>query len=171
MGSRLLVALLGPAIVVVGCGDPERQPCVERDGASPELPRVSLSVRSGEISAEVADSEQERQTAWAERRCDLDALLWVPDEVGPVSVSLCEVVVAVDLAFLRDGRVVTMERDRAPCRTSCEDCPAYSGDPGSEFDAVLWLLAGEIEIEVGDEVVGLEAVDLPTAGSSTSADR
>lgn len=168
VGGRLLVTLgLGMAL---GCGDPDRQPCVERDGASAELSRVSLIVRSSEISAEVAESEQERQVAWADRRCDLDALLWVPDQVGPVSVSLCRVVVAVDLVFLRDDRVVMIERDRPPCDQSCGDCPTY-GDEESEVDAVLWSLAGEIEIEVGDEVVGLEAVDLPTAGSSTSVDR
>lgn len=162
MSSR--VPVIAGLLLAWGCADPETSPCVERDEASAPGPRVSLMVGTVEVSAEIADTEDARRAAWVERRCDLDGLLWVPDEVGPASVTLCDLAVAVDLAFLRDGVVQALERDRPPCPGSCDGCPAY-GEEGPPVDAVLWLLAGEVEIEVGDAVEGLAAVDLPTAAS------
>jgi len=160
LGSTLALALLG-------CGEPQSLPCEEVDGAT-ELPRVVLGVGETALEAELAASEDERRTAWAERRCGLDGLLWVPDEIGPAAVTLCGVEVAVDLAFLRDGEVVAVERERAPCDAACDDCPAY-GEDGPEVDAVLWLVSGTLEVVPGDRVTGLDGVDLPAppeAGST-----
>ena len=151
-----------------GCGGPEQLPCEEQGGT--ELRRVSLGLGEVELSAEVASTDDERATAWADRLCNLDGLLWVPDDIGPAAIPLCDVRVAVDLAFLREGEVVAIERERAPCSADCEDCPAY-GEGGPEIDAVLWVLSGSIEIATGDRVTGLEAVDLPdhASGGSTGS--
>ncbi|MCA9711161.1 MAG: DUF192 domain-containing protein [Myxococcales bacterium] len=164
------LAVAGLALLVVlpvGCADPDRQPCAERAGVAEPLSRATLTVREAEVSAELARTESERASAWVDRRCDLDGLLWIPDEVGTVSIGLCRVQVAVDLALLREGRVVGMERDRAPCDGPCDACPLY-GDDGPEVDAVLWLLAGEVEIEVGDAIGGLDEVDLPAVDATST---
>jgi len=146
--------------LVAACGGPESLPCEEPAGSTPELHRVPLTVGDVEVSAEVAQGQEARSSAWAGRRCDLDALLWVPDAVGPAAIELCEVEVAVDLAFVRQGEVVAVELERPPCELPCESCPLYGAD-GPAVDAVLWLLAGQIDVAVGDSVTGLEAVALP----------
>ncbi len=150
-----------------GCGEPEQLPCEEQGGT--ELRRVLLELGEVELSAEVASTEDERATAWADRLCNLEGLLWVPDDIGPAAIPLCDVRVAVDLAFLRDGDVVAVERERAPCSADCADCPAY-GESGPEVDAVLWVVSGSLEIAVGDRVTGLEAVGLPTEASAGATD-
>jgi uncharacterized membrane protein (UPF0127 family) len=149
-----LVGALGPA-----CGD-ESLPCEEPAGAGPELERVALMVRSTEVSAEVATAEA-RSSAWAGRRCELDALLWVPEAVGPAAVTLCEVEVAVDLAFVRNGEVVAVALAVPPCEAACDECPTY-GEDGPAIDAVLWFPAGQVDVVAGDSVTGLEMVALPT---------
>lgn len=161
----------GALAALIGCGGPRSAPCEERDELATELPRVPLTVAEQEISAEVADSEDERSEAWAGRRCDLEGLLWVPDEVGPAAVTLCGVEIAVDLAFLRQGVVVAFEGPVSPCDSVCDECPSYDGrgasaDPtesGEAVDAVLWLPAGQLDVVVGDTVDGLDAVALPTS--------
>lgn len=160
--GRALLGLL--ALLSAACGEPEGLPCEEPPGAAAELDRVPLVVGEVEVSAEVALRDEERRSAWAGRRCDLDALLWVPDAVGAVAVELCEVEVAVDLAFLREGEVIAVELERPPCAAPCEACPTY-GDPttvGASTDAVLWFPAGQVDVAVGDSVTGLDAVALPT---------
>jgi uncharacterized membrane protein (UPF0127 family) len=157
-------ALLGLVLLAAACGGPEHLPCEEPPGAAAELDRVPLEVGDVEVSAEVALGDDERRSAWAGRRCDLDALLWVPEAVGPVAVELCEVEVAVDLAFLHQGEVVAVELERPPCDAPCDACPTY-GDDGSStagVDAVLWFPAGQVDVAVGDSVTGLDAVALPT---------
>jgi uncharacterized membrane protein (UPF0127 family) len=157
-------ALLGLVLLAAACGGPEHLPCEEPPGAAAELDRVPLEVGDVEVSAEVALGDDERRSAWAGRRCDLDALLWVPEAVGPVAVELCEVEVAVDLAFLHQGEVVAVELERPPCDAPCEACPTY-GDDGPSVDvvdAVLWFPAGQVDVALGDSVTGLDAVALPT---------
>lgn len=154
-------------IGLLGCGEPNQLPCEEQGGT--ELRRVSVGLGEVELSAEVASTDDERATAWADRLCNLDGLLWVPDAIGPAAISLCEVRVAVDLAFLRDGEVVAIERERAPCSADCEDCPRY-GEGGPEIDAVLWTVSGSLEIATGDRVTGLEAVELPGQASGGATD-
>lgn len=144
----------------LGCGGPEGLPCEEPTDGTPELERVSLMVRNTEVSAEVAMGEAARSSAWAGRRCDLEALLWVPDAVGLAAVELCEVEVAVDLAFVREGEVVAVELARPPCDAPCEACPAY-GEDEPAVDAVLWFPAGQVDVAPGDSVTGLDAVALP----------
>ncbi|MCH9688568.1 MAG: hypothetical protein K0V04_44465, partial [Deltaproteobacteria bacterium] len=73
-----------------GCGDVSRRPCEERAGATAELSRTELTIESPSdemdealvLSAEIAAGD-DRDTAWAGRRCGLDALIWVPDAVEP----------------------------------------------------------------------------------------
>jgi hypothetical protein len=141
------------------CGDADGLPCEEPPGAEPELERVPPMVRDTEVSAEVATGEA-RSSAWAGRRCDLDALLWVPDAVGPAAVTLCRVEVAVDLAFVRQGEVVALAPAQPPCDAPCSECPTH-GQDGPTVDAVLWFPAGRVDVAEGDSVTGLEAVALP----------
>ena len=168
--ARARGAVVGGLLgALAACGDPDELPCDEPGGASAELDRVPLRVHdvaaedvaAEDVAAEVAASEDERREAWVGRRCDLDALLWVPEAVGPVGIELCGVEVAVDLAFLREGEVVATELDAPPCAPPCEACPAL-GEDGPAVDAVLWLPAGRIDVAVGDSVTGLDAVALPT---------
>ena len=157
------MVLIALASWLVGCSGPDELPCEDTDGAFEELPRVSLMLVGEEISAEVADSPEERSEAWKDRFCDLDALLWVPDAVGPAVVTLCGVQVSVDLVLIRNAQVVDVDRDRLPCERPCDQCPVY-GSSGPDVDAVLWLpAADDIEVDVGDQVAGLEAVALPSA--------
>lgn len=170
--ERAVVGLV--LVLAMGCGDPESLPCEEEPTeGTRELERVSLMVRTTEVSAEVALDEEARRSAWAGRRCDLEALLWVPDAVGPAAVELCEVEVAVDLAFVRNGEVVAVDLARPPCDAPCETCPAHGADgadgadgvdgaDGPAVDAVLWFPAGQVDVVVGDSVTGLDAVALPT---------
>lgn len=156
----------GLGVVVVfalaaACGDAELLPCEEPAGASAELDRVPLRVRNTEVSAEVALGQAARDSAWAGRRCDLDALLWVPERVAPAAVTLCEVEVAVDLAFVRHGEVVALALERPPCNAPCDECPVY-GEDGPGVDAVLWFPAGQVDVAEGDAITGLDAVALPT---------
>ncbi len=154
-------ARLGLALgLCAACSGPQELPCEEPTDGAPALERVPLVVGGTEVSAEVAEGAA-RQTAWAGRRCDLDALVWVPDQVGPAAVVLCEVEVAVDLAFVRQGEVVAVALDVPPCDGPCDACPAY-GEQGPAVDAVLWLPAGQVAVMGGDFVTGLEAVALPT---------
>jgi uncharacterized membrane protein (UPF0127 family) len=160
MGRGRRVAGAVVFALAAACGDAESLPCEEPAGASPELDRVPLSVRDTEVSAEVAVGPA-RDSAWAGRRCDLDALLWVPERVGPAAITLCEVEVAVDLAFVRQGEVVALERERPPCSAPCDECPAH-GEDGPAVDAVLWFPAGQVDVADGDSITGLDAVALPT---------
>lgn len=146
--------------LAAACGDVQSLPCEEPDDASPELDRVSLMVRDTEISAELALDQAARDSAWAGRRCDLDAVLWVPERVGPAAVTLCGLEVAVDLAYVRDGEVVAVDLEVPPCREPCDACPAH-GDDGPAVDAVLWFPAGRVDVVEGDSVTGLDAVALP----------
>jgi len=156
--SFMLAALISGAMA---CGDPQSLPCEERDEVAAELPRVSLVIGEEVVSAEVADEEDERATAWAGRRCDLDALLWIPMAIEAPSVPLCGVEIAVDLAFVRDAQIIALEFDVAACHGTCEDCP-NRGEGGPEVDAMLWFPAGQVDVALGDTIAGLDAVTLPT---------
>ncbi|MCX4239891.1 DUF192 domain-containing protein [Paraliomyxa miuraensis] len=147
-------------LVLAACGGPQSLPCEELTTAQ-ELERVMLVVGDTEVSAEVAVTEEARDSAWVDRRCDLDALLWVPDQVGAVSISLCGVAAAVDLAFLRNGEVVALQSEISPCDAPCDACPIH-GATGPIVDAVLWMPTGTIDLAEGDAVEGLDAVPLPT---------
>ena len=160
--TAIISRLVGLVGLATACGGPEGLPCEEEPTEGEmELERVPLTVRNTEVSAEVAQGEEARRSAWAGRRCDLEALLWVPDVVGPAAVELCEVEVAVDLAFVREGEVVSVDLGRPPCDAPCEACPQYGAD-GPAVDAVLWFPAGRVDVAVGDSVTGLDAVALPT---------
>lgn len=156
---------VGPASLLpwlLACAGPKSLPCEENDTSTEELPRVSLGIGEQEISAEVADDEDERASAWVGRVCDLEALLWVPDAVEPAAVTLCGVEALVDLVFVREGVVLSVQADVPPCDDACEECPQY-GQSLPAVDAVLWLPAGAVDVAVGDEITGLDAVMLPSA--------
>lgn len=158
----MMIMIVSVGGLGTGCGGPDQLPCEEEPTeGTEELERIPLMVRNTEVSAEVALGEEARRSAWAGRRCDLEALLWVPDAVGPAAVELCEVQVTVDLAFVREGEVVFVDPGRPPCEAPCEACPRYGAD-GLAVDAVLWFPAGEVDVAVGDSVSGLDAVALPT---------
>ncbi len=162
---RWRAAVLG-VVLAVGCAEPEQLPC-EEDTDAARLPRIAVGIGETERMAEVADDEQERMTAWAGRRCDLDALLWIPAQVEPAQVQLCEVEVSVDLAFVFESEIVAIERERAPCASPCEACPVY-GAEGPPVEAVVWLIAGSVELAIGDPITGLEQVMLPSLGGGSS---
>ncbi|MEM7158069.1 MAG: DUF192 domain-containing protein [Myxococcota bacterium] len=162
-GPSSAIGGLWGVFALFGCGEPSLLACLESDPNLSAGNRVELTVADSEISAELATTEEQRATAWAGRTCDLEGLLWVPDAVGPAAITLCDVQLAVDLVFVRESTVVAVELERAPCAQACDACPVY-GATGPDVDAVLWLPAGLFEVAVGDSIVGLDAVVLPSAG-------
>lgn len=157
--------MLWGVFALSGCGGPTFLPCEEADPSLGPGSRIDLTVADTEISAEFATTEEERATAWAGRTCDLEGLVWVPDEVGPAAVTLCDVQLAIDLVYVRESTVVAVELSRPPCDEACDACPVYEAG-GVEVDAVLWLPAGVHEVMVGDSIDGLDAVALPPVGDS-----
>lgn len=64
-----------------------------------------------------------------------------------------DVPVALDMVFLRNGKVIAIADSAPPCDTKPEDCPLYG--PNTFVDSVIELRAGrarELALQVGDLV-------------------
>lgn len=67
--------------------------------------------------------------------------LWMPDMRG-----------SIDAAWIRDGRVIGVERDLPPCETDDVRCPRWRSS--GPVDALLEVPAGSLEgVAKGDRVV------------------
>ena len=111
--------------------------------------RVEITVDGAALLAELADETVERDRGWKHRRCDREALLFVPDAPGEaLPIWGCALVEAVDVVFIADGQAQAVEA-LAPCPEPCDACPIVG--EGLPVDAVLELPAGS-GVEVGDAV-------------------
>ncbi|MEX1363276.1 MAG: DUF192 domain-containing protein [Nannocystaceae bacterium] len=151
-GTRAGLGLFAGATVCLGLGC-EPATCDEDIRAQVIDERVQLTVGGRTIEAELADELTERERGWMHRRCDREALLLVPDAQGELPIWGCELTSAVDLHLLRDGAVVDVINELAPCEGPCGGCPLVG--EGVIVDAVLETPAGTLEVEVGAMVEGL----------------
>lgn len=145
---------VSPAVIAcllsVGCGGDEDSVCVEPIEAQVLAERVVIELGGSRLEAELADEPVEAERGWRHRRCDLSAL-WIPfDSPRTVVVTMCQVEVALDLAFVRDGAIVGVELAAPPCEGPCHACPGYGS--GGEIDAVLEVPAGSAQLEIGERV-------------------
>lgn len=130
--------------------------CGEDGGVCEESPQAlvqqtSATVIAGDrsLSVEVADSGEELTRGLQHRRCDFSGLLLVnPHPGSALPIWCCEVVQPLDLAFVRDGVVVEVAEDVAPCAAPCDRCPIFGEGVG--VDAVLETQAGTFPLAVGD---------------------
>lgn len=144
MRAAILLALA--AVVASGC---EGEAACEEDIRAQVLDeRVEIAVDGATLLAELADEAVERDRGWKHRRCDREALLFVPDAPGELPVWGCGLVEAIDVVFIADGLAVAVEV-LAPCPEPCGGCPVIG--EGVLVDAVLELPTGS-GVEVGDRV-------------------
>jgi uncharacterized membrane protein (UPF0127 family) len=143
--------------MLVGCptvhGD-----CIEDPQAdAPAQRRIELTLAGEMFEVEVADTAQARRRPWADRRCDLEGILLVPDAPGPYPLQLCDLQTEVDLAFIRAAQVAAAVEFAPPCPGPCADCPVY-GETLTDVEAVLIALPDLSEFHTGDAVLGLDAL-------------
>ena len=136
-------------LVVSGC---EVAPCEEDIRAQVLDPRVTFVVGDEEVEAELADEAVERERGWKHRRCDRRGLLLVPETRAALPVWGCGLVDPIDLHWIRDGAVVEVVRELAPCSEPCGACPRFGED--LEVDAVLETPAGALAADAGARVAG-----------------
>lgn len=142
-GLTLIAVLLG------GCPD---ESCEEDVRAQVLDERVELSIDGVALSVELADEAVERERGWRHRTCDLTGILLVPDEPGPLPIFGCELAVAIDVAFVRDGSIVESDR-LEPCAPPCGACPLLG--EGIEVDAVLEVPIATWDLSPGVSVEGI----------------
>lgn len=142
---RLFLTL---AAATASCSPPAS--CVEDIRAQHLDERVTVAVGELELAAELADQQSERERGWMHRRCDLEALLLIPEAAGDeLPVWGCAVTTALDVVFVRKNEVVAVDH-LDPCSEPCGACPRVG--TGVPVDAVLEVPHGEYAIEVGARV-------------------
>ena len=140
--------LLVLAAATASCSPPAS--CAEDIRAQRLDERVTVAVGELELAAELADELSERERGWMHRRCDLEALLLVPDAAGAeLPVWGCALTTTLDVVFVRDDEVVAIDR-LDPCPEPCGACPRVGA--GLPVDAVLEVPHGEYALEVGAQV-------------------
>ena len=144
--ARMLFAWL----LAAGCEPSDT--CKEDVRAQVIDERVELTIGGEDLEAELADEQVERERGWRHRQCDREGILLVPDERGPLAVYGCQLVLPIDVAFVRDGEVVASER-LEPCPEPCSQCPLVG--EGVEVDAVLEVPVGVWDLGVGVEISGV----------------
>lgn len=133
-----------------GC---EGQPSCEEDIRAQVLDaRVNVAVGELTVTAELADEASERERGWKHRRCDLEALLLVPDAPSSeLPIWGCGLSTALDVMFIEGGLVTAIER-LEPCPEPCGSCESI----GEQLlvDAVLEVPADALgsDVQVGATV-------------------
>ncbi len=102
---------------------------------------------------EVASTAEQRRTGLSGRQglAEHTGMLFVYDDAAPRSYWMADMLLAIDLAWIRDGAVLAVETLH-PCPDVSSDCPSFAS-PGP-VDAVLEVPAHALaDVEPGAEVV------------------
>lgn len=116
--------------------------------------RATLTIGDATLTAEVAQTDVERERGWKHRRCDLEGLVLVAPDDGALDLWGCGLTTAVDVLWIKDGAVQAIAAGVEPCPEPCGGCPLVS--PDSPVDAALEVPAGSLDVEAGALVGGLE---------------
>jgi uncharacterized membrane protein (UPF0127 family) len=121
--------------------------------ASPKL-ASKVTVGNQTVLVDVADTEQLRATGLSGRPSLAKntgmVLYWDRPEV--TSIWMPDMNFALDVIFVRDGKITYIERDAQPC-PSRADCPSFG--PNTAVDYVLEVPAGSVaewKVKVGDSI-------------------
>lgn len=150
-----LLALVAAFLFLLGCsqwvGD-TRLAFAQAEGQ--QLPVTARAVLGGEtIALEVARSPREQQIGlmFREELAGDRGMLFPFDPPRVARFWMKNVSIALDMLFLRDGKVVYIAAEVPPCER--DPCPSYG--PDRRVDRVLELRGGraaELGVEVGDRV-------------------
>ncbi len=116
---------------------------------------AEIRIAGEPLTVEVATSREQLDRGLRYRSCGEPAMLLMLDTPGELPVWQCEVPIALDMLFIRDGQVVEAVVGAPPCPAPCNSCPTY-GD-GIEVDAVLEVAASRLapeQVQVGVAVTG-----------------
>jgi uncharacterized membrane protein (UPF0127 family) len=142
-GMRIVLLLL---LVLASCSVGERIPVTIHTGEGPVVMRV-----------EVAETEEERAVGLMNRSSlgEDEGMLFLFDEAQEVQFWMKDTLLALDLLFINDGRIVRIVRGAPPCQAA--PCAVYPS--GELVTAVLEITGGQVEargIEEGDAVTFLK---------------
>ena len=128
----------------------------ESEKAGQMLPITAhANIRGTVINLEVAATSQQ-QSKGLMFRPELPAnrgMLFPFSQARIARFWMKDVPVALDMVFLRNGKVIAISGSVPPCKTRPEECPLYG--PDTFVDSVIELRAGrarELNLTVGDEV-------------------
>jgi hypothetical protein len=122
---------------------------------SQRLPITAEAIIKDQLVAlEVAQTSQQQAIGLMGRNSleDNQGMLFPFDPPRSVSFWMKNVLIDLDMIFLRKGKVFAIEHRVPPCQTT--PCPTY-GPKGATIDQVIELRGGrvaELGIEVGDRI-------------------
>ena len=124
---------------------------------------VTAQVQLGDalIDLEVTRTLQEQALGLMYRPSlgDNQGMLFQFNPARPVNFWMKNVVISLDMLFVRDGIIQAIAANVPPC--SLDPCPTYS--PGTDVDSVIELRGGraaELGLEPGDEAI-VQFLDTP----------
>lgn len=106
------------------------------------------------VELEVAQTRQQQATGLMSRQslADNRGMLFPFNPPQPVSFWMKNVLIDLDMIFLRQGKVIAIQNSAPPCQSI--PCPTY-GPEGEVIDQVIELRGGraaELGIQVGDRI-------------------
>lgn len=118
------------------------------------------------IGLEVAETPQQQAIGLMAREALADdrGMLFPFEPARPVSFWMKNVLIPLDMVFIREGEIVAIASDVPPCETN--PCPTYGPD-NQAVDYVMELrggLAAELDLQKGD------AIDITWLEGAQSAD-
>lgn len=114
--------------------------------------RATLEIGDATLTAEVAQTDVERERGWKHRRCDLEGLVLIAPAGDALDLWGCGMTTALDVLWIKDGAVQRIDGIE-PCPEPCGGCPLVR--PDAPVDAALEVPAGSLDVEVGATVDGL----------------
>lgn len=132
------------AALLTGCTASTSAPSATSADASPTPqnlpPTASMSARGQTVYLSVARTEQQQSDGLMfVRELPPDrGMLFVFDPAQPVGFWMKDTLIPLDMIFVRNGRIVTIDREVPPCTS--DPCPNYSS--GAAVDQVIELAGG-----------------------------
>lgn len=150
--SLILVTLLGGCSSTIAA-DPQTSPTLASDVSTGQRLPILAQVRLGDalIDLEVTRTPQEQALGLMFRPGleDDRGMLFEFNPPRPVSFWMKNVVISLDMVFIREGIIQAIAIQVPPC--TAEPCPTYS--PRGEIDQVIELRGGraaELNLKPGD---------------------